>query len=253
MIVNGVLALKYRLRSSSGVSLKSASSNCPMAAAIRLRESMSLPSTFTRVGSSLSAGMGYAPRLLGSSQDEAFARARLATGLVTSLGFGQLSASASSRIKTVAVETVAQLDARWVQQSRFGQTFVLAARGIASRNPARDFETIAGGLNGLRAYPVAAVAGQQMVRLNAENRWTIAERWWDSMTVGAVVFTDAARGWGPGSAGAGWFVGSGAGLRISLPQWSLGQALRIDVAWPIEPTRDGQRKPVLSFGSSQAF
>jgi hypothetical protein len=40
---------------------------------------------------------------------------------------------------------------------------------------------------------------------------------------------------------------------MSLPQWSLGQVLRIDVAWPIEPTRDGQRQPILSFGSGQAF
>jgi hypothetical protein len=43
------------------------------------------------------------------------------------------------------------------------------------------------------------------------------------------------------------------GLRIALPQWSLGQVMRIDVAWPVEPTRDGQRNAVLSFGSSQGF
>ena len=73
------------------------------------------------------------------------------------------------------------------------------------------------------------------------------------MTVGAVVFTDAARAWGPGAGGADWFVASGVGLRIVLPQWSLGQVMRVDVAWPIEPSRDGRHKPVLSFGSSQAF
>jgi hypothetical protein len=29
--------------------------------------------------------------------------------------------------------------------------------------------------------------------------------------------------------------------------------LRFDLAWPVEPTRDERRKPVLTFGSSQAF
>ena len=205
------------------------------------------------VGSSLSAGIAYAPRLLGSSQDEAYARARLATGIVTPWGFGQLSASASSRIKNVLLETVAQVDAKWVQQSHHAQTFLLAARGIAGRNPARDFEAIVGGLSGLRGYPTTAVAGSRLWRLNAENRWTVGERFWESVTVGAVVFTDAARAWGPGAGGAGWFVASGVGLRIVLPQWSLGQVMRVDVAWPIEPSRDGRHKPVLSFGSSQAF
>jgi hypothetical protein len=28
---------------------------------------------------------------------------------------------------------------------------------------------------------------------------------------------------------------------------------RLDVAWPVSPTRDGRRQPVLSFSSTQAF
>lgn len=205
------------------------------------------------VGSSLSAGVGYAPRLLGSSQDEGFARARMAAGVVTPIGFGQLTATASSRLKTIPTETVGQVDVRFVQQSHLRQTFVIAARGIAGINPARDFEVAAGGLNGLRAYPVTSVAGRKLWRFNAENRWTVADRLFGGLTVGTVMFTDAARAWGPGSGGADWFVDSGAGLRLSLPQWSLGQVLRIDLAWPIEPSRNGERNPVLTFGSSQAF
>ena len=64
---------------------------------------------------------------------------------------------------------------------------------------------------------------------------------------------DVARAWGPGAEGSDWFVDAGLGLRVSLPQWSLGQVLRFDVAWPLYPRRDGQRRPVLSFGSNQAF
>src|SRR5262249_48835674 len=129
----------------------------------------------------------------------------------------------------------------------------LAARGINGRDMPRDFEAIAGGLSGLRAYPVTAVTGTRLVRLNAENRWTIGRQYWESVTVGNVVFTDAARAWGPGSGMSQWRVAAGTGLRIVLPQWSLGQVIRIDVAWPVSPSVDGSRRPVLSFGSSQAF
>ena len=205
------------------------------------------------VGSSVSLGLGGSALLLGSSQDEAYGQARVAFGTVTPLGFGQLSATGSSRLKTVTLESIGQIDARWVQQSRFAQTLVLSARGVGGRNTARDFEVLAGGLNGLRAYPVTAVGGTRLWRLNAENRWTVGERFWESVTVGAVTFCDAARAWGPGSGGSQWFVDAGAGLRIALPQWSLGQVMRIDLAWPIEPSRNGQRNPVLTFGSSQGF
>jgi hemolysin activation/secretion protein len=117
----------------------------------------------------------------------------------------------------------------------------------------RDFQAIAGGLNGLRAYPVTAVAGRRLWRLNAESRWIAGNRFWEGVTLGGVLFTDAARAWGPGAAGSEWFVSAGTGLRVSLPQWSLGQVLRIDLAWPLEPTRDAKRQPQVSFGSGQAF
>ncbi len=205
------------------------------------------------VGSAVGLGFGVTPRLLGSSHDEAYGRGRLSSGIVTPLGFGQVSALATSRFRTEPLETIGQVDARWVQQSRFGQTLVLAARGSAGRNVPRDYQVIAGGLNGLRAYPVDAVAGRRIWQLNAESRWIAGAHFWEGLTLGGVLFTDAARAWGPGSAGSEWFVAAGTGVRLSLPQWSLGQVLRIDVAWPLEPTRDGQRQPVLSFGSGQAF
>ena len=205
------------------------------------------------VGQSASLRVGYASQFLGSSQDEAYARGRLDLGTDTPFGFGQLSSSVSSRIQRTALETISQVDARWIRQDRLGQTVVLAARGIAGQNVARDFQAVVGGLNGLRAYPVEAVAGRRLWRLNLEDRLTIGERYWENLTVGVVAFADAARAWGPGSGGSTWFLAAGTGLRMALPQWSLGQLLRIDVAWPVQPSRDGQRKPVLSFGSSQAF
>lgn len=205
------------------------------------------------VGTSLSMTGGFAPHLLGSSQDEGYADAAFNTGVLTPVGFGLLSSSVSSRFQTIALETVGRVDARWVQQSRFGQTLVLAARGVAGHDASRDFQAVVGGLNGLRAFPVDAVAGRRLWRFNAENRWTVGRQYWENLTVGAVVFGEAARAWGPGSAGSQWFLDAGTGLRAALPQWSLGQVMRIDLAWPLQPTRSGRRNPVLSFGSSQAF
>ena len=205
------------------------------------------------VGSSAALQAGFAPRLFGSTRDEAFGRARFATGADTPFGFGQLRAGVSSRIPREPRETIATLDARWVRQGRFARTFVASATGLAGLKTARDFQAVVGGLNGLRAYSVHAVSGTRLWRLNAEERWMVGENYWENLTVGAVVFTDAARAWGPGSGSSQWFVASGVGLRLALPQWSLGQVLRVDLAWPVLPTRDGRREPVLSFGSSQAF
>jgi hypothetical protein len=40
---------------------------------------------------------------------------------------------------------------------------------------------------------------------------------------------------------------------MSLPRLAPSQVIRIDVAWPILPSRDGRRDPVVSFGSRLAF
>ena len=205
------------------------------------------------VGTSLALTAGVGPRIFGSTRDEGYGRARLDAGTETPFGFGLLHATISTRLPRQARETIAQLDARWVRQGRTVGTFVASATGIAGLRTARDFQATVGGLNGLRAYDVHAVSGTRLWRLNAEERWTVGENYWESLTVGAVIFTDAARAWGPGSGGSEWFTSAGTGLRLALPQWSLGQVLRMDLAWPIQPTRDGKRQPVFSFGSSQAF
>ena len=112
---------------------------------------------------------------------------------------------------------------------------------------------VVGGLNGLRAYPVHAVAGKRLVRWNVEDRHALVSNLFQFMTVGSAVFMDGARGWGSGAEGTGWFTDAGIGLRIAPPRAAIGPVIRVDVAWPISPTRDARREPVLSIGSSQAF
>jgi hypothetical protein len=204
------------------------------------------------IGATLGLKLGYSPGFLGSTADEGYARLTGSIGAAPGRGFGWVRGSVTSRLRRDLRETVSTVDARWIDQTVPGQTLVLAAYGIAGFRTARDFQVIFGGLNGLRAYPVQALAGTQAWRLNAEDRWTIGE-YAELVTLGAVVFTDAAQTWGAGAAGSDWHLASGVGLRIALPRWSLTQVLRIDLAWPVSPTRDRRRNPVVSIGSSQAF
>ena len=204
------------------------------------------------LGSSIALKAGYAPRWFGG-EDEGYARVQVERGADTPLGFGWLHGTISTRLRGTPLETIHQVDARWYHQSFGRQTLALAAYGIAGLEMDRDFQVTIGGLNGLRAYPVQALAGRRLWRLNGEDRWRVGNVFGDFLTVGVVGFVDAARAWGPGSGGSEWFVDAGGGLRLTAPHWTLGRVLRLDLAWPLNPTRDARRQPVFSFGSSQAF
>ena len=205
------------------------------------------------VGGQLGLKLGFAPRAFGSSDDEGLVRLRLDLGAKTPLGFGWAHATGSSRLRPESVERILQLEARWYSQIHSSHTFAIGASGVSGVNTPRDFQAAAGGLNGLRAYPVDAVVGQRLWRLNAEERWRFSPARWEFINLGSAVFLDAARAWGTGAADTGWFRDAGVGLRIGSRSWGLSEVMRVDVAWPIEPTRNGGNRPVLTFGSSQAF
>jgi hemolysin activation/secretion protein len=202
----------------------------------------------------LTTTAGVAPRFLGSTADEGYGRLQVSGGLMTGArSFGLVDLDLSSRFRSRPRESIARLSARWNDQSFPRHTLALGAIGVAGTRVSREFQTVVGGLNGLRAYPVHALAGTQVWRLNAESRWLLVNDYFELVSFGAAAFYDAARAWGPGSAEAGWHHAAGFGLRLALPHSSLNRVARFDVAFPIEPTRDGRREPVFSFGSSQAF
>lgn len=206
------------------------------------------------VGSLVSMEGGFVLRALGSTADEGIARVRLEAGRETRrFGFGTMRGRISTRIRGGPRETLARLEGRWVQQPRRDVAIVLAGLGeVADRAP-REVQYVVGGLNGLRAYPVQALAGTQVWRFNGETRWVARRDVWDLASIGGAVFVDAARAWGPGGDREPWHHDAGFGLRLSFPHASLHQVARFDVAFPLSPSRDGKREPVFSFGSSQAF
>jgi hypothetical protein len=206
------------------------------------------------VGALASLEGGMALRTLGSTADEGIGKARLQVGRETRrFGFGFAEGRFSTRLRRVPVETLAQIDARWIQQPAADMALVVAAHGEVAADAPREVQSTVGGLNGLRAYGVQALAGTQIWRFNGEARWVAARNVLDLASLGGAMFVDAARAWGTGSDGAPWHHDAGFGLRVSFPHASLHQVARFDVAFPLSPTRDGRRTPVFSFGSSQAF
>ena len=206
------------------------------------------------LGQSIAIMGGYAPVFFGSTDDEGYLKARLEVAAQPHRSlFGWAGLEAESRIQDEPIETILRADGRaYLQQGPF-QTSVIAAHAVAGLQVVRDFQVIIGGLNGLRAYPVNALAGQQAWRFNAEHRRMLARNWLQLVSFGAAGFYDLARTWGPGSASDEWHHDAGLGLRIALPRAGLDDVARIDVAWPISPSIDGRRDPVFSFGSRQAF
>jgi hypothetical protein len=205
------------------------------------------------LGPSLAIKIGLAPRLFGSTADEGYVRIGLDAGAQTRAGFGTLRSSISSRLRGGPLEVIEQADGRWVWQENFDHTVVASLVGIAGHEVPRSFQVVVGGLNGLRAYPVHAVAGTQMVRWNLEDRRILVRDIFHLVSVGEAMFVDGARGWGAGSEGSGAYNAAGFGVRLGPPRAALGPAFRIDFAWPLSPTRDGRRDPVVSFGSTHAF
>jgi hypothetical protein len=205
------------------------------------------------LGPSFAVKVGVAPRFLGSTADEGYLRVKLDAGAESRFGFGYLRSSVSTRWRGDPVEVIEQAQGRWVWQSRPEHTVVAAVLGVAGFRVPRSFQAVVGGLNGLRAYPVHAVAGTQVARWNLEDRRMLVRDVFQLFSIGSGVFVDGARGWGAGSEGSGAYHAAGFGLRLAPPRAALGPVIRVDLAWPIRPTRGGRRDPVLSLGSSHAF
>lgn len=205
------------------------------------------------LGPQVGVQLGASPKFLGSTADEGWVRLDGSVGATNALGFGVLNARLSSRWRREPRELVRSAQGRWYVQWAGQHTIAMSLLAAEGTRVSRDYQLVVGGLNGLRAYPVQAIAGRELVRANVEHRWRPG---WDVgglARIGTAVFYDLAHGWGPGADPTNWFNAAGFGLRLVPPRAALGPIFRVDVAWPVSPTRDGQREAVFSFGSAQAF
>jgi hypothetical protein len=206
------------------------------------------------LGGQVAVSGGFSLEALGGSDNEGYAALRFGRGTDRGRwGFGWVQAQGSTRILAGPVESIGQIEGRWINQAIPRHTLVLAALGAGGYKTSRDFQLVVGGLNGLRAQGVHALSGDELWRFNAESRWLVGPDLLQVLSVGAAAFWDVARTRGPGSGDPPWNHDVGFGLRLSLPGSSLARVARFDVAWTVSPAGAGPRKPVFSFSSSQAF
>jgi outer membrane protein assembly factor BamA len=121
-------------------------------------------------------------------------------------------------------------------------------------HPDPNAQLLLGGDTGLRGYPINQFAGNRLFVANIENRLFIIDEVFKFFGIGAVGFADAGYAWPQGTAVRmdDLRADYGAGLRFHLTRASLGQVIRLDVAWPTRST-EGKRAPVFTFGTSQVF
>ena len=206
------------------------------------------------LGRSVRITAGFSPAALGATQSEGYGALRLEMGgSPWTSGFGQALAEGRSWFGPELRESWWRVRGRWVQRTAERHVLVSSALAVLGRRMPRDYQEIAGGLTGLRAYPVREITGAGIARFNIEERWLVSTRALELVSLGLAGFYDAAREIGPESSPSSWRHGLGLGLRLSMPHSSHERVARVDVAWPLRPGTDGRREAVLSIGSSQAF
>ena len=206
------------------------------------------------LGHSVRITAGLSPAGLGATQSEGYGALRLEMGgSPRPSSFGQAMAEARSWFGPELRESWWRARGRWVQRTGERHVLVGSALAVLGQRMPRDFQEIAGGLTGLRAYPVREIAGAGIARFNVEERWHVSNRALELVSLGLAGFYDAGREIGPGSSPSSWRHGVGLGLRLSMPHSSHERVARLDVAWPLRPGTDGRTEPVFSIGSSQAF
>jgi outer membrane protein assembly factor BamA len=109
--------------------------------------------------------------------------------------------------------------------------------------------------NGLRAFRVDDISGNNGWVFNAEDRFFFIDELWNLFAVGAAVFYDTGYVWAEHDPVALSKLRSdvGAGLRFGLTRSSNEVVLRLDVSYRTQVENPGDSHLVISFGTGQAF
>ena len=194
--------------------------------------------------------LGRASTGLGSSRD-----AWLYSGSV-SRGFEP--ASDHTLIASAAI--TGQYTAAQVRRQRLGvqaqyylpQTkrwlfFASAAGDVLSRPDVADM-LLLGGDNGLRGYPLRYQSGTRRALFTVEERFYTDLYVWQLFRIGGAAFFDSGRAWGGtnvNTVNPGWLSNVGFGLRVVSARSAFSNVLHVDLAFPLNATRDIKKVQVL--------
>jgi hypothetical protein len=197
------------------------------------------------MGKHVSATLGWSDDSFGADRDALiyFARA--------SRGFGSLqknalllSSSIRGRLESGEVAN-AQLsvNARYYRTQSEKRLFFTSLRATAGQNLDLDNPVQLGGDTGLRGYPLRYQNGESKLLVTVEQRYFTDWYPFRLIRVGAAMFADVGRVWGPSPVGEerkSWLADVGFGLRLALTRSSSRKVIHVDVAFPLngDPTID---------------
>ncbi len=191
-----------------------------------------------QMGLQLRASLGWAATALGADRNAAVFTASASRGL-GSLETNALIVAAWTRGRLESGElanATLSFSARHYRRQSAKRTFYVGLTGTAGDALDLDNPVELGSDEGLRGYPTRYQVGESMVLATVEQRYFTDWDLWRLARVGAAVFADVGRVWGPNPLGAdnrGWLVDIGFGLRLSLTRFATGRVIHIDLAFPL--------------------
>jgi hemolysin activation/secretion protein len=138
----------------------------------------------------------------------------------------------SDRLQNLTIKATAEYHRRQTER----RLFYASVSGIFGNNLDIDNQILLGGDNGLRGYPLRYLSGDSSALLTIEQRFFSDWYPFRLFRVGAAVFFDAGRSWGPSLAGyenPGILTDIGFGLRLGNMRSGLGRMIHIDLAFPL--------------------
>jgi hemolysin activation/secretion protein len=190
-----------------------------------------------RMGLRVSGSLGWSDEGFGSDRDALLFRAGASRGLgsleKTAL---LLSATGDGRLESGHLRnSKLTINARYYHRQSDKSLFFALLDGTAGHALDLDNLVEIGGKSGLRGYPLRYQVGDSRLLTTIEQRYFTDWYPFRFARVGAAVFADAGRVWGPNPLGPdnrGWLVDVGVGLRFALTRVS-DRVVHLDLAFPI--------------------
>lgn len=183
--------------------------------------------------------LGLASTSIGSDRDAALVRAEVSDGYhLSARQSAFVSAALSARHEDGQwIDNLVATSARYYYRHSQRSVFYAGLSADFGNKLDADHDLLLGGDNGMRAYPIAFQSGEKRALLTLEQRYFTDWQVYRTFTVGAAVFVDIGRVWGPNSINApvlGTVKDFGIGLRFGNLRSARANVLHVDLAWPVD-------------------
>lgn len=190
-------------------------------------------------GTSYRLELGWSSESLGATSDAAI----VAAAAGTSLRWGPkhsvfMQGGASGRYESGEIaDGILGGNARYYWRWHPKRVFYASVDAITTDGLDPENQLLMGGDTDLRGYPFSYQSGTSRVQVTLEQR--LYTDWFPFrlFNVGAAVFFDAGRTWGPNIAGTeslGWLKDVGLGLRLGNARSGFGSVIHLDVAFALD-------------------